>query len=692
MTPMDLCSASDGELLASFHKTADQQAFAQIVERHHAMVLATCRRVTGSRQDAEDCAQAVLLVLADKAGGLGSINSLGAWLHQVSRNVALRARSAMQSRQRNERKAVASAVVAEDDAATEVSQELDDALAHISDRYRTPLVLHYLEGLSCAEIAALTAQRPDNIAMRLSRGRELLRRQLVKHGVPAATLAVFLAGNVACAKASAEQAAIITANLKSASPTIIALSKGIIGMSISKIICVAALAVVLSVGAASIFKNGQTIATESTSVPAVGEQNVSQFSNDNLVERIVPAWQARLEEALNQEVTLNFQDAPGLEILDEITKQTGVTFKIDPVVSALLAPPNEGHMSISVTEMSARSALDFIAKIIGKRTDFVLRDGEVLWQKAGEVLSGETLRYHIGQLIHPLSPEASWSSDDRRLVEELIEIIKVECDDDAGLPAPISFMPVEPAVDITSYFAHQKITDLLLDMRSRGAKCAAGSAELRLRAALMQTMNFSFQETSEDDFMQRISSGTGMEVRISPGVLAKGGATFTYQAKDALVGPTLKKIVQSAGLFSAVDARDRKESVRKKIEGTNDRVILYISETPVERVSLRRIYDLRLILKNTYLVYPVSVSDPLDPADLEFAVSLLNWVNREQPAANARIWNDLLIAHLDFGEFAAFERLLDRLSLTKRVQRNKMLVNSRLMDDAVILEEETDAK
>jgi len=61
-----------------------------------------CRRVLGNHHDAEDVAQAVFLVLAQKARSVDAERPLAPWLHRVaidlSRN-ALSSRSARERRQ-----------------------------------------------------------------------------------------------------------------------------------------------------------------------------------------------------------------------------------------------------------------------------------------------------------------------------------------------------------------------------------------------------------------------------------------------------------------------------------------------------------------------------------------------------------------------------------------------------------------
>ena len=82
---------ADTELLERCAGQHDEAAFAALVARHGAMVLAVCRGVLRSPQDAEDAFQATFLILARKAGSLRVDDSLGGWLHRVARRVAVQA-------------------------------------------------------------------------------------------------------------------------------------------------------------------------------------------------------------------------------------------------------------------------------------------------------------------------------------------------------------------------------------------------------------------------------------------------------------------------------------------------------------------------------------------------------------------------------------------------------------------------
>src|SRR5262245_32312429 len=80
--------APDRELSANRRSSRDQDAFAALVERYGGMVMGVCRRILQDGPDGEDAFQATFVILARKAGALGNVQSLAAWLYTVALNVA----------------------------------------------------------------------------------------------------------------------------------------------------------------------------------------------------------------------------------------------------------------------------------------------------------------------------------------------------------------------------------------------------------------------------------------------------------------------------------------------------------------------------------------------------------------------------------------------------------------------------
>jgi polysaccharide biosynthesis/export protein len=189
---------SDRELLERFVHRKDETAFRTLVQRYGPMVLAICRRVLDHEQDAEDAFQATFLVLARRAAALENPDLLGGWLHGVAHRIARKARAQTVRRRAQERRAAAMTGAEEPQdglAMRELCAALDEELNQLPDKYRLPLVLCYLQGLTNEEAARRLGWPAGSISYRLARGRERLRQRMRARGreAPAGVFAVLLA-------------------------------------------------------------------------------------------------------------------------------------------------------------------------------------------------------------------------------------------------------------------------------------------------------------------------------------------------------------------------------------------------------------------------------------------------------------------------------------------------------------------
>jgi RNA polymerase sigma factor (sigma-70 family) len=176
---------TDGELLRQFVVRRDESAFTALVERHGPMVLGVCRRLLRQPQDVDDVFQATFLVLLQRAESIARADSVGSWLYGVARRIAVRVRANARKRRDRERRGT-DALPAPGDAAAEVrdlGHVLDEELCRLPEKYRAPLVLHYLSGRTKAETARDLGWTEGTVSGRLARGRELLRARLTHRGV-----------------------------------------------------------------------------------------------------------------------------------------------------------------------------------------------------------------------------------------------------------------------------------------------------------------------------------------------------------------------------------------------------------------------------------------------------------------------------------------------------------------------------
>lgn len=170
-------SMPDTRLVARI-RAGDEQAFDAVYDRYHRQLLAFCRHMLGSREEAEDALQHVLvsahrhLVTHDDR-----VVDLRPWLYAIARNRCL-------SMLRARRESVALDSVPEPSAeGLEVAQEVEqredlkDALADLArlpDDQRAALVLAELGALSHDEVADVLGVRRDKVKALVYQARESL--------------------------------------------------------------------------------------------------------------------------------------------------------------------------------------------------------------------------------------------------------------------------------------------------------------------------------------------------------------------------------------------------------------------------------------------------------------------------------------------------------------------------------------
>jgi RNA polymerase sigma-70 factor, ECF subfamily len=157
----------DRELVAGA-LAGDPEAFACLVERNRLHVEAVARRIVG--EEAEDLVQEALLRAYLGLSQLRDPDRFGAWLCGITLNLAK-----MQIRRRRSETRLLPAPAADGQADEhELLELVRDAVAELPRGYREAVLMHYLEGLSCEEIAALLGSSPGAIRVRLHRARRQL--------------------------------------------------------------------------------------------------------------------------------------------------------------------------------------------------------------------------------------------------------------------------------------------------------------------------------------------------------------------------------------------------------------------------------------------------------------------------------------------------------------------------------------
>ena len=189
--PGVVAGLDEHQLLSRFVDRADEAAFEALLARHGPMVLGVCRRALADPHDAEDAFQAVFLILVKKARTVKHRDALGPWLHGVDRRVAFRAARSAASRRRREQPGTAAEHAeaptvdpAADIHRAEARAAIDQALATLPSRFRAPMVLCYLEGLTHPEAADRLNIPVGTVRSRLAWARGRMKTKLAAASSP----------------------------------------------------------------------------------------------------------------------------------------------------------------------------------------------------------------------------------------------------------------------------------------------------------------------------------------------------------------------------------------------------------------------------------------------------------------------------------------------------------------------------
>jgi RNA polymerase sigma factor (sigma-70 family) len=141
--------ASDADLLSAFVNRRDGDAFAALVRRHAGMVWSVCRRWLHDPADAEDAFQATFLVLVRRSATIDRPAKLANWLYGVAIRAARKLRDRNTRIRRLEESHSKLKRLSTDSAdSQDHSHLLDEELQRLPEKYRLPVVLCHLRGLS----------------------------------------------------------------------------------------------------------------------------------------------------------------------------------------------------------------------------------------------------------------------------------------------------------------------------------------------------------------------------------------------------------------------------------------------------------------------------------------------------------------------------------------------------------------
>ena len=177
---------SDAALVEQVRAGRDQ-AFAELIRRHHARVLGLCLSMLGGRAQADDAAQEVFLKAYQSLDKFKGSSALSTWLYRIASNHCL---DLLRKEARQKAESLEAILEGEGGAVERLLSEPDQqrraedadlierVLRALPPDYRLILTLREIEGLSYEEIMEAMDCTLDSVKARLRRARESLEESL----------------------------------------------------------------------------------------------------------------------------------------------------------------------------------------------------------------------------------------------------------------------------------------------------------------------------------------------------------------------------------------------------------------------------------------------------------------------------------------------------------------------------------
>ncbi|WP_062049194.1 RNA polymerase sigma factor SigW [Bacillus sp. JCM 19034] len=172
-------------------RKGDQQAFEEIVELYKDKVYQICYRMLGNVHEAQDVAQEAFLRAYTNIDRYDINRKFSTWLFRIATNVSIdRLRKKkpdfyLQDEVKGTEGVTLESQLAADEELPEdqvVTRELQDWVQHeinqLPVKYRTAIILKYIEDLSINEISEILDMPPATVKTRVHRGREALRKRM----------------------------------------------------------------------------------------------------------------------------------------------------------------------------------------------------------------------------------------------------------------------------------------------------------------------------------------------------------------------------------------------------------------------------------------------------------------------------------------------------------------------------------
>jgi RNA polymerase sigma-70 factor (ECF subfamily) len=165
---------SERDYVIAAQKGSDD-AFAQLVRLHQRRAYAVARAIVLSHEDAEDAVQDGFLHAYRALDRFRSDQPFGAWLNRIVANAALDLVRRRKVRDADELPETLALPFRDPGEADELRRRLGDALSRLTDRQRSVIVLHDVEGYTHGEIGQMLGMPEGTARSDLHHARAALR-------------------------------------------------------------------------------------------------------------------------------------------------------------------------------------------------------------------------------------------------------------------------------------------------------------------------------------------------------------------------------------------------------------------------------------------------------------------------------------------------------------------------------------
>jgi len=192
--PKDVQGEEDDQELVLRAQRGDIHAFDELVERYHGKIYGLTYNMTSNREDAEDLTQEVFVKAFKALPRFKGKSSFYTWLYRIAVNKTINYR-----KKRNRKRALSldqfDQEIKTDEvyhdltskgsplrnvSLTELQKKMNEALQSLSEKHRTVVVLHDMQGIPHEEIAKMVGASVGTIRSRLFYARRQMQAELAE--------------------------------------------------------------------------------------------------------------------------------------------------------------------------------------------------------------------------------------------------------------------------------------------------------------------------------------------------------------------------------------------------------------------------------------------------------------------------------------------------------------------------------